>query len=82
MNGNRTTDPLVHESLSYQLMKGLCAILKVVIEGLVERKSWGDIAVDDIKVLNGLSMTDCKGETFTEMFIDYLCSIFDLTTLF
>lgn len=38
---------------------------KVVIEGLVERKSWGDIAVDDIKVLNGLSMTDCKGEAFS-----------------
>uniref|UniRef100_A0A665VDU7 Neuropilin n=1 Tax=Echeneis naucrates TaxID=173247 RepID=A0A665VDU7_ECHNA len=37
---------------------------QVVIEGLVERKSWGDIAVDDIKVLNGLSMTDCKGEAF------------------
>lgn len=33
-----------------------------MIEGLVERKSWGDIAVDDIKVLNGLSMTECKGE--------------------
>ncbi|XP_067342547.1 neuropilin-1a isoform X3 [Channa argus] len=33
---------------------------QVVIEGQVERKSWGDIAVDDIKVLNGLSMTDCK----------------------
>lgn len=32
------------------------------MEGLVERKSWGDIAVDDIKVLNGLSMADCKGE--------------------
>lgn len=27
-------------------------------------KSWGDIAVDDIKVLNGVSMTDCKGEAF------------------
>lgn len=26
--------------------------------------SWGDIAVDDIKVLNGVSMTDCKGEAF------------------
>ncbi|KAA8580994.1 hypothetical protein FQN60_013952 [Etheostoma spectabile] len=33
---------------------------QVVIEGLVERNSWGDIAVDDIKVLNGLSMMDCK----------------------
>ncbi|XP_023118396.2 neuropilin-1a isoform X3 [Amphiprion ocellaris] len=33
---------------------------QVVIEGMVERKSWGDIAVDDIKVLNGLSMSDCK----------------------
>lgn len=36
--------------------------LKVVIEGLVDRKSWGDIAVDDIKVLNGLRTIDCKGE--------------------
>uniref|UniRef100_A0A8C5GQQ0 Neuropilin n=1 Tax=Gouania willdenowi TaxID=441366 RepID=A0A8C5GQQ0_GOUWI len=35
---------------------------QVVIEGLVERKSWGDIAVDDIKVLNGLSSSECKGE--------------------
>ncbi|XP_034024219.1 LOW QUALITY PROTEIN: neuropilin-1a-like [Thalassophryne amazonica] len=33
---------------------------QVIIEGLVERKSWGDIAVDDIKVLSGVSMTDCK----------------------
>uniref|UniRef100_A0A8C4DQK3 Neuropilin n=1 Tax=Dicentrarchus labrax TaxID=13489 RepID=A0A8C4DQK3_DICLA len=31
---------------------------QVVIEGLVDGKSWGDIAVDDIKVLNGLSMID------------------------
>uniref|UniRef100_A0A8C9ZQP7 Neuropilin n=1 Tax=Sander lucioperca TaxID=283035 RepID=A0A8C9ZQP7_SANLU len=38
---------------------------QVVIEGLVERNSWGDIAVDDIKVLNGLSMMDCKGEAFS-----------------
>lgn len=38
---------------------------QVVIEGLVERKSWGDIAVDDIKVLDGLSITDCKGEAFS-----------------
>lgn len=37
---------------------------KVVIEGLVDGKSWGDIAVDDIKVLNGLSMADCRGEAF------------------
>uniref|UniRef100_A0A8C4DVZ6 Neuropilin n=1 Tax=Dicentrarchus labrax TaxID=13489 RepID=A0A8C4DVZ6_DICLA len=37
---------------------------QVVIEGLVDGKSWGDIAVDDIKVLNGLSMIDCKGEAF------------------
>uniref|UniRef100_A0A3B5ATH7 Neuropilin n=1 Tax=Stegastes partitus TaxID=144197 RepID=A0A3B5ATH7_9TELE len=39
---------------------------QVVIEGMVERKSWGDIAVDDIKVLNGLSMPDCKVEEITE----------------
>lgn len=41
------------------------AFFKVVIESLVDVKSWGDIAVDDIKVLNGLSMTDCKGEAFS-----------------
>lgn len=35
---------------------------KVVIESLVERKSWGDIAVDDIKVLDGITLPDCKGE--------------------
>lgn len=39
----------------------------MVIEGLVERKSWGDIAVDDIKVLNGLSMVDCKGEFIVQI---------------
>ena len=38
--------------------------MKVVIEGLVERKSWGDIAVDDIRVLSEVSMQDCKGEAF------------------
>ncbi|CAL8322748.1 unnamed protein product [Boreogadus saida] len=32
---------------------------QVVIEGLVERKSWGDIAVDDIKILDGISMAEC-----------------------
>uniref|UniRef100_A0A671YT90 Neuropilin n=1 Tax=Sparus aurata TaxID=8175 RepID=A0A671YT90_SPAAU len=37
---------------------------QVVIEGLVDGKSWGDIAVDDIKVLDGLSMSDCKGEIY------------------
>lgn len=34
----------------------------MVIEGLVQRKSWGDIAVDDIKVLEGLGKSDCEGE--------------------
>lgn len=33
---------------------------QVVIESLVERKSWGDIAVDDIKVLDGITLPDCK----------------------
>lgn len=37
---------------------------QVVIESLMDAKSWGDIAVDDIKVLNGLSMAECKGEAF------------------
>lgn len=36
----------------------------MVIEGIVEERRWGDIAVDDIKVLDGLSMQDCKGESF------------------
>lgn len=31
----------------------------------MDAKSWGDIAVDDIKVLNGLNMMDCKGEAFS-----------------
>ena len=30
----------------------------------MDAKSWGDIAVDDIKVLNGLSMAECKGKAF------------------
>lgn len=38
---------------------------KVVIESLMDAKSWGDIAVDDIKVLNGFSMAECKSEAFS-----------------
>lgn len=41
------------------------AYFKVVIESLMDAKSWGDISVDDIKVLNGLSMAECKGEVFS-----------------
>lgn len=51
--GNRWREGRVlvpHSSKPYQ----------VVIEGLVERKSWGDIAVDDIRILDDLSMADCK----------------------
>ncbi|XP_036377289.1 neuropilin-1a isoform X1 [Megalops cyprinoides] len=51
--GNRWREGRVlvpHSSKPYQ----------VVIEGVVERKSWGDIAVDDIKILDGLNMADCK----------------------
>lgn len=41
----------------------LCLCLfQVVIESVVERKSWGDIAVDDIKILDSLNVDDCKGE--------------------
>uniref|UniRef100_A0A8K9WV05 Neuropilin n=1 Tax=Oncorhynchus mykiss TaxID=8022 RepID=A0A8K9WV05_ONCMY len=49
--GNRWREGRVlvpHSSKPYQ----------VVIEGLVERKSWGDIAVDDIKILDNLNMAD------------------------
>lgn len=42
-----------------------CTLFKVVIESLVDEKSWGDIAVDDIKVLNGIIMMDCKGKAFS-----------------
>lgn len=34
----------------------------MIIESSVDGKSWGDIAVDDIKVLEGVGLTDCKGE--------------------
>ncbi|MBN3311685.1 NRP1A protein, partial [Atractosteus spatula] len=34
---------------------------QVVIEGVVENKSWGDIAVDDLKILQDIDMADCKG---------------------
>lgn len=34
----------------------------MIIESSVDGKSWGDIAVDDIKVLDGVGLTDCKGE--------------------
>uniref|UniRef100_A0AAR2KT71 Neuropilin n=1 Tax=Pygocentrus nattereri TaxID=42514 RepID=A0AAR2KT71_PYGNA len=49
--GNRWREGRVlipHSSKPYQ----------VVIEGVVERKSWGDIAVDDIKILDNLNMAD------------------------
>uniref|UniRef100_A0A8C1J9K9 Neuropilin n=1 Tax=Cyprinus carpio TaxID=7962 RepID=A0A8C1J9K9_CYPCA len=55
--GNRWREGRVlipHSSKPYQ----------VVIESVVERKSWGDIAVDDIKILDNLNMADCKGESF------------------
>uniref|UniRef100_A0A6Q2ZG67 Neuropilin n=1 Tax=Esox lucius TaxID=8010 RepID=A0A6Q2ZG67_ESOLU len=51
--GNRWREGRVlvpHSSEPYQ----------VVIEGLVESKSWGDIAVDDIKILENVNMADCK----------------------
>ncbi|KAL1006735.1 hypothetical protein UPYG_G00076160 [Umbra pygmaea] len=51
--GNRWREGRVlvpHSSKPYQ----------VVIEGVVERKRWGDIAVDDIRILDNLNMTDCK----------------------
>uniref|UniRef100_A0A8C8I6J4 Neuropilin n=1 Tax=Oncorhynchus tshawytscha TaxID=74940 RepID=A0A8C8I6J4_ONCTS len=55
--GNRWREGRVlvpHSSKPYQ----------VVIEGFVERKSWGDIAVDDIKILDNLNMADCKGDCY------------------
>uniref|UniRef100_A0A8C1YPT2 Neuropilin n=1 Tax=Cyprinus carpio TaxID=7962 RepID=A0A8C1YPT2_CYPCA len=39
---------------------------QVVIESVVERKSWGDIAVDDIKILDNLNMADCKVVDITD----------------
>uniref|UniRef100_A0A4W4F2Y9 Neuropilin n=1 Tax=Electrophorus electricus TaxID=8005 RepID=A0A4W4F2Y9_ELEEL len=51
--GNRWREGRVripHSSKPYQ----------VVIEGLVGRKTWGDIAVDDIKILDSFNMADCK----------------------
>ncbi|KAJ8336641.1 hypothetical protein SKAU_G00378610 [Synaphobranchus kaupii] len=33
---------------------------QVVIEGVMESKSLGDIAVDDIKILDGFNIADCK----------------------
>uniref|UniRef100_A0A4W5NR20 Neuropilin n=1 Tax=Hucho hucho TaxID=62062 RepID=A0A4W5NR20_9TELE len=51
--GNRWREGRVlvpHSSKPYQVWR----------ERLVERKSWGDIAVDDIKILDNLNMADCK----------------------
>ncbi|XP_028826652.1 neuropilin-1a isoform X2 [Denticeps clupeoides] len=51
--GNRWREGRVlvpHSSKPYQ----------VVIEAVVERKSFGDIAVDDIKILDNLNMANCK----------------------
>ncbi|XP_036374617.1 neuropilin-1a-like [Megalops cyprinoides] len=33
---------------------------QVVIEGVVDKKSWGDVAVDDIKILELQDMAECK----------------------
>ncbi|XP_033961183.1 neuropilin-1a-like [Pseudochaenichthys georgianus] len=41
---------LPHSSLSYQ----------VVVEGVAERRSAGHIAVDNIQIIDGLSVEDCK----------------------
>uniref|UniRef100_A0A8C1N492 Neuropilin n=1 Tax=Cyprinus carpio TaxID=7962 RepID=A0A8C1N492_CYPCA len=57
--GNRWREGRVlipHSSKPYQ----------VVIESVVERKSWGDIAVDDIKILDNLNMADCKVVDITD----------------
>uniref|UniRef100_A0A8C7KM88 Neuropilin n=1 Tax=Oncorhynchus kisutch TaxID=8019 RepID=A0A8C7KM88_ONCKI len=65
--GNRWREGRVlvpHSSKPYQ----------VVIEGLVERKSWGDIAVDDIKILDNLNMADCKGEAHYASLLTLFCS--------
>ncbi|KAJ8396085.1 hypothetical protein AAFF_G00021580 [Aldrovandia affinis] len=35
---------------------------QVVVEGVMESKSLGDIAVDDVKILDGLPMADCKDQ--------------------
>uniref|UniRef100_A0A8C8M7N3 Neuropilin n=1 Tax=Oncorhynchus tshawytscha TaxID=74940 RepID=A0A8C8M7N3_ONCTS len=57
--GNRWREGRVlvpHSSKSYQVWR----------ERLVERKSWGDIAVDDIKILDNLNMADCKVVDITD----------------
>lgn len=38
----------------------------MVIEGVVEGQSLGDIAVDDIKILE-INMADCKGESAVKL---------------
>lgn len=38
----------------------------MVIEGVVEGQSLGDIAVDDIKILE-INMEDCKGESAVKL---------------
>lgn len=55
----------VKRLLSAYLSKSVLSnslFFKVVIESLVDGKSWGDISVDDIRVLDGVGLTDCKGE--------------------
>uniref|UniRef100_A0A8K9UJ01 Neuropilin n=1 Tax=Oncorhynchus mykiss TaxID=8022 RepID=A0A8K9UJ01_ONCMY len=57
--GNRWREGRVlvpHSSKPYQVWR----------ERLVERKSWGDIAVDDIKILDNLNMADCKVVDITD----------------
>ncbi|XP_031439412.1 neuropilin-1a isoform X2 [Clupea harengus] len=76
--GNRWREGRVlvpHSSKAYQ----------VVIEAAVERKSFGNIAVDDIKILDNLNMADCKDPAIsTEPMLpeDDLNTIFEGTTDF
>lgn len=44
----------------------MCFVDQVVIEGVVEGQSLGDIAVDDIKILE-INMADCKGESVIQL---------------
>lgn len=39
----------------------MCVFLQVVVEGVADRRSSGDIAVDNIQIIDGLSAEDCKG---------------------
>ncbi|KAF3857868.1 hypothetical protein F7725_011069 [Dissostichus mawsoni] len=54
------TDSDLCMSFWYHMFGEHAGALHVVVEGVAERRSTGHIAVDNIQIIDGLSMEDCK----------------------